>query len=108
MPKILLIDPSGRFANTLVPTLERRSHAVHLATGKWDALASLKNGPFDVVAVDLSANRASDWELLDAVRTRVVTLVPRPRLLCISDFNWGPSMKLDVEGKGGRFVLIHG
>lgn len=107
MAKILLVDPARRFDNTLVRALEQGRHSVRVVSGIQEAISILQAIAFEVIALDLSANRTSDWDLLDGLRAIAMKLDPRPRLLCISERNWGPAMKLDVERKGGRFVLIH-
>lgn len=65
------------------------------------------NPRYDVVIIDLSANEQSDWETLDSIRRVTIADCSRPLVLCVSDRQLGPGVKLDVERKGGRLVVLH-
>jgi CheY-like chemotaxis protein len=108
MLTILLVDLRTHVADALVPVLERLPSVVRVATRVHEAIDELQKAQqqFDVVVFDLSANQRSDWEALDAIRTTTSPGSPRQMILCISDVNWGPAMKLEVERKGGRLVFI--
>jgi|ERR1700733_5668060 len=105
MAHLLILD-FGDDRKPLIAALERH-HRVKAATTAQEALTQLEqnNRPYDVVLFDLSRNRRSDWEALDCLVTGV-RQNSGPMILCICDTYYGPEMKLEVEGKGGRLVWI--
>ena len=109
MAAILLLDLSNRFARTLVPVLEVRKHKVQTVTTVEEVFRSLRRAKtrFDVVMIDLSENRDSDWKILESIRTTIITAeLSIPMILCLTERNWGAEMRLNVEKMRGRLVVI--
>ena len=105
---LLLLDPDSPDATTVPSVLERQRHTPKVTTGLQDALLHLMNDAprYDVVVVDLSRNRPSDWQALDELMRVSALVSPKPMVLGFSAVYHGPSMKLEVERRGGRFVWI--
>ncbi len=104
MPRILLLDPDTTHARALALALERHRYSVAICSAKRDALNELKrdHACFDVMILDLSANRPEEWAVLDEIRQLSGLSVA---VLCLSEIYRGPRMKLEVERKGARLVV---
>jgi len=107
VPQILVIDPIEDRAAMLARALQQRKHSVTVwISSQAPADLGRVEKNVDVVIVDLSRNRPSDWHNLDQIMTAVSAHSPRPMVLCLSDVYRGPAMKLEVERRGGRFTWI--
>ena len=73
-----------------------------------DATTVLKNRneEFDVLILDLSANRPDDWQTLDQICRLTATKMPPQMILCFSTVFRGARMKLEVERRGARLVYV--
>lgn len=100
------MDSNENHAEMLTRSLERHGHSVTRCRTDRDLLRYLaKHGErFEVVILDLSANRPGDWKALDQIRRLCAMHVTRPTVLCISRTYRGPRTKLDVERRGARLV----
>ena len=107
MARVLILDLDGRRGTTLTSFLERHRHHARAVATVRDALPEFtkRDTPYDVVILDLSRNRQSDWQNLDCVLAATMR-DPGPKVLCLSDIYYGPTMKLAVERKGARLVWI--
>lgn len=106
MERVLLIDSDEDHARTLALFLERHRYAVTVSTSKGNAFRPLERNceEFDVVILDMSANRPQDWRTFDQIRTLPRMTTVRPMILCLSRVYRGPGMKLEIERKGARLV----
>ena len=109
MARILLLsDTDSSDAAAIVSVLARHRHTLQVATNLQEVPLSLdgRDLPYDVVIVDLSRNRPSDWQNFDNILRVARVDPPKPMVLCVSSVYRGPSMKLEVERRGGRFAWI--
>jgi len=108
MARILLLSPDESSAKVLAVFLEQRRHRVTVRRGgqyaRDDPTGDLYN--FDVLIVDMTANRPEDWERLDRVRFGAERTASKPRILCMSRVYRGPKFELDIEGRGARLVYV--
>lgn len=106
MARVLLFDVNHRYEATIPPLFEQYHHTTFVATELQEVLSRLlgENQTYDVVIVDMSRNRDSDWQNVNAISAAL--RAPKPMMLCVSDAYVGPRMKLEVENKGGRLVWI--
>lgn len=106
MARILLLGPDESSAKVLALFLERRRHQVtvhrELQSAGDSPTRDLDN--FDVLVVDMTANRPEDWNTLD--RLRVETAAWNPGILCLSRVYRGPRFQLDIERRGARLVYV--
>ena len=101
-----MLDSERRLSALRQALVERRNYAVHVATTNEKTENLLRSASFDVVVMDISSNKRSDWDALSRIRLETVNAARKPMILCISATDLGPEARLAVERKGGRFVLI--
>ncbi len=68
MAKILIVEDSEQLGEMLVERLQRRGHAVLLATNKDDALSSAKASQPDVILLEQQLRGADDWATARALK----------------------------------------
>jgi|GEM_PF-1827214 DNA-binding response OmpR family regulator len=106
MTRILLLDSNQTHARDLALALKRHRCSVTICASRRDAIIELKRNSagFDVVILDLSANRPEDWATFDQIQKLTWMSVPTPMIVCFSTIYRGPKMNLEVERRGARFV----
>ena len=106
MAKVLLIGSDEQRATALARVMEQQQHFVTVCAERRPALEELKanGGGFDVVILDLSADRREDWRVLDQICGRVAVKTSAPAILCYSLVYRGPRMRLEAERRGARFI----
>jgi ActR/RegA family two-component response regulator len=104
--KILLLDSDADHASAQALALKKRDHAITVALADQTKPTALREQirHHDIVILNLSRNRSSDWTLLDWISGVVATNPGKPRVLAISSVKRGPGMKLDAEAYKARFV----
>lgn len=109
MASILLVDPAQRFVNAFTSACQRRNDTVQAVSTLQEALSWLRRSSavFDIVVLEFSANRPSNWEVLGAISEAIAMGPVRPVIICVSNRNWGPEVRLEVERKGARLVVVH-
>jgi CheY-like chemotaxis protein len=106
MARILLLDSEPLRARELTQHLERRQHIVVVCATKRQLFETLKrhHKDFDIILLDLTADRSEDWTMLDQIHCIVCMDTSAPMILCVAEVYRGPDMKLKAERKGARFV----
>jgi DNA-binding response OmpR family regulator len=101
-----LVDHDQTHAAELTLALRQQHFQITQKSNQHEALRELScnAADFDVVMLDLSLNRAEDFELFDTVR-RLLWVTDHPaKILCFSRMNLGAHVRLRIERKGGRLV----
>lgn len=105
---ILFIDGDEALTSDVKNRLSASQHRVTTRLSASEAIAELRarHGGYEVIALNLSRNRAEDWKALDHLRETVSLMNAQPRIVCFSVAYHGPEMQLAVERMGGRFVYL--
>jgi len=108
MKSLILLEIDGASSDELVVDLKSRHLLVTRSTMGRGGVARIEAGYplFDIVVLDMSLDRAIDWDTLDRVHRFVVMHAPRSMILCFSRIYRGPRMKLRAERKGARFIYV--
>jgi len=105
MARILLIDTNQFHANRLTAELQHHNHRVAAASPeeiRGDLTRILPQ--FDVVVVNVTADRQSAWDLLANICQGAAWLDSGPRVLAVSSVYRGPEARLRAERSGARLV----
>jgi DNA-binding response OmpR family regulator len=90
MARILIFDEDLQHANGLADALHHRRHSVTVCR-QQNVLIELGESKteFEIVILDITRSRPSDWKLLDRIR-ELWTSVEMPKILCVSRVYRGP------------------
>lgn len=105
MARILILDDDLQHASQLADALQHRRHAVTVC-GVQNILVELGENKteFEIVILDITRNRPSDWKLLDRIRELWMAAAERPDIFCVSQVYRGPAERIAIEQKGLRLV----
>ena len=107
-PRILLLSPDESSAEVLAAFLEQRHY--HVTVHRERHSAGDGHAPhlddFDVIVVDMTANRPEDWDRLDRACVGAERTASKPGILCLSRVYRGPQFELDIERRGGRLAYV--
>src|ERR1700722_4696157 len=98
MAKILLVDFDEQHAQELATVLQSHGHSTTVL-GMRDGVTSL-NQPvrlYDVIILDLPANRSEPWQLVQEICRWTGDHLPKPPVLCISRVRWDARTRLEIE-----------
>lgn len=70
LPRILIVDDEVNIGNACVKILAKNDLEVHYVQNGYDALAMMKNIPFDVVITDLKMSRMGGMEILRSIKEK--------------------------------------
>jgi DNA-binding response OmpR family regulator len=106
--RVLLIESDEQSASALASAMKYR-YFVALCAAKLRAIEAvdINGGDFDVVILDLSADRREDWGILEHLCRRVAGKAIAPAILCFSRVYKGARMRLEAQRKGARFIYVH-
>ena|ERR1700730_4982548 len=108
MAHILLVaDKDNSDVAGIAYILVRDRHRVTMAESLRDLrLIAAENAKYQIVIVDLTRNRPSDWRNLDDAVGAVTSDSARPMVLAFSSVYRGVAMKIYAERRGSRFIWI--
>lgn len=89
--RVLIVDDEPVFRRVIMFTLERRGLVVEAVNNGADALARLRQSPFDFVVTDLQMPVMDGMELVRQIRS-TLGLATLPLILCT-----GKGLELDSE-----------
>ena len=104
MALILLFDSDHDHGHLVASALEKQRHMIVTFIKPQDMVSYLdrRMSGVDIVILDLSLNRSIDWQTLDHICHRNMTVPDQLGILCFSRIYRGPEFRLEVECRGAR------
>jgi len=102
--RVLIIDSDQAHADSIARGLERRNYATVITSHETALAEPVQIRKFDVVIIEISLNRRTDWALLQKTSALAVTALRRPVFVALSNVYRGPELRLRLERRGIRLL----